>query len=169
MSNGLNKFFGIGNLCDDPQLRHTQGGQAVLNFRIAMNETFMDRDGNKKEKVEYLNVVVWGKPGESLAPLLHKGSRVHVEGKIQTSSYDDRDGNKRYKTEANAFRVILLDGRSHGGAEGGEQEQRSSGGGYSRARGGGNGGGGGKAKQDPATAPADEDYGGYGGDDDLPF
>jgi single-strand DNA-binding protein len=101
----------LGNLGADPELRFTQGGQAVLNIRLATTESYLDRDKQRQERTEWHAVVVWGKRGEALAKILKKGDRVFVEGSLRTSSYDDREGNKRYKTEVHAREVILCGGR----------------------------------------------------------
>lgn len=109
MADGLNKVMLLGNLGADPELRHTQGGQAVLNLRLACSESYLDKDKNRQERTEWVNVTVWGKRGEALAKLLTKGARVFVEGGLRTSSYD-KDGEKRYKTEVVASNVILAGG-----------------------------------------------------------
>jgi single-strand DNA-binding protein len=124
---GLNRCTLLGNLTADPELRFTQGGQAVLNIRMATNESYLDKDKNWKERTEFHGVVVWGKRAESLAKILTKGAPVFVEGPMRTSSYDDREGNKRYKTEVVAQTVRLL-GRASGSAEG-DGVSRSAGGG----------------------------------------
>src|SRR5690242_6081012 len=97
---GMNRVFLAGNLGADPELRYTQtGGQALLNMRLATTESWFDKQANeRKEKTEWHSVAVWGKRGEGLSKLLKKGDRILVEGRLQTSSYDDRDGNKRYVT-----------------------------------------------------------------------
>src|SRR5215475_8800859 len=115
MAEGLNRVMLLGNLGADPELRFTQGGQAVLNMRIATTESYLDKDKVRRERTDWHNVVVWGKRGEGLAKILTKGSSVFVEGSLRTSSYDDREGNKRYKTEVIANNVILA-GRGRGGA-----------------------------------------------------
>src|SRR4051812_17314957 len=115
MAEGLNRVMLLGNLGADPELRFTQGGQAVLNLRIATTETYLDKDKVRKERTDWHNVVVWGKRGEALAKILGKGSSIFVEGSLRTSSYDDRDGNKRYKTEVVAQNVLLTGGRGRGG------------------------------------------------------
>ncbi len=184
MANGLNKAMCIGNLCEDPTLRHTGGGEPVLNMRIAINETFIDRNGEKREKVEYVSIVVWGKRGEGLNKFLRKGMKIFVEGKIQTSSYE-KDGQKRYKTEINAHNVIACgggnregggEGHDDGGYGGGGGGDRSTGGGYRRSGGGNGGGGGGNNNgggggQRPQQQPAQDagDFDGNYGDDDIPF
>src|SRR5215468_4505752 len=114
MAEGLNRVMLLGNLGADPELRFTQGGQAVLNMRIATTESFLDKDRVRRERTDWHNVVVWGKRGEALGKILTKGSSIFIEGSIRTSSYDDREGNKRYKTEIIANNVILA-GRGRGG------------------------------------------------------
>jgi single-strand DNA-binding protein len=148
MADGLNRVMLLGNLGADPELRFTQGGQAVLNMRLATTESYLDKDKVRRERTDWHNVVVWGKRGEALAKILAKGSSMFIEGSIRTSSYDDRDGNKRYKTEIHATN-ILLTGRGRGGGEdaggggydAGGEEGGGGGGGYA-PRGGGGGGGG---------------------------
>ncbi|MBK8253647.1 MAG: single-stranded DNA-binding protein [Polyangiaceae bacterium] len=143
MADGLNRVMLLGNLGADPELRFTQGGQAVLHLRLATTESYFDKDKVRRERTDWHNVVVWGKRGEGLAKILGKGSSIFVEGSLRTSSYDDRDGNKKYKTEVIANNVILAGGRGRG-APAGEDE------GYTpppdreyAPRGGGGGGGGG--------------------------
>ncbi len=117
MAEGLNRVMLLGNLGADPELRYTQGGQAVLNLRLATTETYFDRERAKKERTDWHNVVVWGKRGEGLSKILSKGSSIFVEGSLRTSSYEGRDGIKRYRTEVNA-RNILLTGGGRGGSRG---------------------------------------------------
>jgi len=116
MSEGLNRVMLLGNLGADPELRFTQGGQGVLNARIATTESYLDKNKVRQERTDWHNVVIWGKRGEALSKFLKKGDRVFVEGSLRTSSYEDRDGNKRYKTEINATNVIL--GGGGGGRRG---------------------------------------------------
>jgi single-strand DNA-binding protein len=186
MADGLNRVMLLGNLGADPELRVTQSGQAVLNMRLATTETYLDRDKVRKERTDWHNVVVWGKRAEALAKILGKGSSIFVEGSLRTSSYDDREGNKRYKTEVIA-KEILLTGRGRGGGDeggGGFGGGGGGGGGYARGGGGGGGersyggGGGGSGRPQPQApdpgAPPDDYDGGYGGggggsDDDIPF
>lgn len=115
MSEGLNRVMLIGNLGQDPELRYTQGGQAVLNLRIATTESFVNRDRERQERTEWHTVVMWGKRGEALSKFLSKGSRLAVEGRLQTRSWEAKDGGKRYTTEIVATNIILLGGRSGGG------------------------------------------------------
>lgn len=107
---GLNRVQLLGNLGQDPELRYTQGGEAVLNLRLATTESYLDRDRQRKERTDWHTVVIWGKRAESLSKFLEKGSRMFVEGSLRTSSYEGRDGQKRYKTDVNALKIILLGG-----------------------------------------------------------
>ncbi len=115
MAQGLNRVMLLGNLGADPELRHTQAGQAVLNIRLATTESYLDKDKVRRERTDWHSVVVWGKRGEALARILMKGSSILVEGSIRTSSYDDRDGVKRYKTEIVAQDIFLTGGKSRRG------------------------------------------------------
>lgn len=155
MADGLNKCMLLGNLGADPELNFTQGGTAVLKIRLATTESYLDRDKQRQERTEWHSVTVWGKRGEALSKFLRKGNRIFVEGGIRTSSYEDREGVKRYKTEIVASNIILAGGkREKDGDDAGES--RSGGRGSS---GGGSYGGG-----------ANDDYGDAGeGDDQIPF
>lgn len=117
MSEGINRVTLLGNLGADPELRFTQGGQAVLNMRLATTESYLDKDKVRRDRTDWHNVVLWGKRGESLSKFLAKGSSMLVEGSLRTSSYDDKDGNKRYKTEVVATNVVLTGGNRDGGDE----------------------------------------------------
>src|SRR3954471_19250500 len=94
VADGLNRVMLLGNLGADPELRFTQGGQAVLHMRLATTESFLDKDKVRRERTDWHNITVWGKRGEALGKNLTKGSSVFVEGSLRTSSYDDRDGKK---------------------------------------------------------------------------
>lgn len=99
----------IGHLGADPELRYTPSGIPVATFRIATNETWRDADGNLQERTEWHTIVVWRKLAELTNDLLKKGSRVYVEGRIQSRSYEDRNGIRRTVTEIVADDIILLD------------------------------------------------------------
>jgi single-strand DNA-binding protein len=112
---GINKAILIGRLGADPEVRYTPSGVAVANFNIATSEEWKDKDtGEKKERTEWHRIVVWSKLGELCGEYLSKGRQVYVEGRIQTRSWDDRDGNKRYTTEIIATDVQFLGGRDAG-------------------------------------------------------
>lgn len=116
MAGSVNKVILIGNLGADPEVRYTPGGQAVANFRLATNESWVDRQGQKQERAEWHRVVVWGKQAELCGEYLNKGRKVFVEGRLQTRQWEDRDGQKRYTTEVMARDIVFLDGRAEGGA-----------------------------------------------------
>jgi single-strand DNA-binding protein len=108
LMNSVNKVILIGHLGKDPEVRYTQGGQAVASFSLATSEKWNDKGGQKQEKTEWHNIVAWGKTAEICGQYLRKGSPVYVEGKLATQSWEDRDGTKKYKTEIVAHQVIFL-------------------------------------------------------------
>jgi single-strand DNA-binding protein len=140
---GLNRVTLIGNLGQDPELRFTQSNQPVLNVSMATTESFFDSNTKeRKERTTWHRVTIWGKRGEALSKIISKGSRICVEGRIETRSFE-KDGEKRYSTDIVANNIILLGGGNRNG--------------------GGSGGGGDDHQQEPS--------GGYGGDpgEDIPF
>jgi single-strand DNA-binding protein len=163
MAEGLNKACLLGNLGADPDLKFTQGGQAVMKLRLATAENYKDSKANEwKERTEWHSIVVWGKRAESLNNILTKGSRIYVVGSIQTRSWEDKkDGSKRYATQINAHKVLLAGGNTNGG--GGSRPRSGGGGGYEGGyEGGGHYDGGGSYDPGPGG-------GGGGMDDDIPF
>jgi len=106
----VNKVILIGNLGKDPEVRYTQSGRAVARFSIATTEFWNDQEGNRQERTEWHNIIVWGKQGETCAQYLAKGRQVFIEGSIRSRSYDDKSGTKRYITEIIAQRVRFLGG-----------------------------------------------------------
>ena len=154
MAEGLNRVILIGNLGQDPEVRYTQGGQAILNMRIATSESWVDREGERKERTEWHTVIMWGKRGEALGKFLTKGSKLCAEGRLQTRSWEDKSGNKRYTTEIVANNIVLLGGRPGGGGGGYDDGPPPPNDDYAPSGDGGGGGGGG---------------GGGFGDDDIPF
>ncbi|MDZ7725853.1 MAG: single-stranded DNA-binding protein [candidate division KSB1 bacterium] len=112
----VNKVILIGRLGQDPELKYTASGAAVLNLSIATNTSYKDRDGNYVDNTEWNRVVVWRKIAEAIANMAKKGSRVYVEGRLQTRSWDDQNGNKRYTTEVQADQIQMLE--SSGGSGG---------------------------------------------------
>ncbi|MDX5359730.1 MAG: single-stranded DNA-binding protein [Alphaproteobacteria bacterium] len=165
MSGSLNKVMLIGNLGRDPEIRHTQDGRPIANLRIATTDTWRDRNtGERKERTEWHNVVIFS---EGLCRVveqyLRKGSKVYVEGSLQTRKWQDQSGQDRYTTEVVIQNfggtLTMLDGRGEGGGSGGGGGDYGggSGGGYGGGQRGGGGGGGGAPR------------GGEEFDDDIPF
>ncbi|MFA4890408.1 MAG: single-stranded DNA-binding protein [Candidatus Paceibacterota bacterium] len=101
----LNKVFIIGNLTRDPELKTLPSGTAVASFGVATNRVWKDQSGQKKEDVQFHNIVVFGRQAETVSQYLTKGSSVLVEGRIQTRNWDAQDGSKKSKTEIVAERV----------------------------------------------------------------
>jgi len=119
----VNKVILIGNLGADPDMRYTPSGSAVANFRIATSEQWTDKSGGKQERTEWHRVVAWGRTGEICGEYLHKGKQVYVEGRLQTRSWEDKEGVKRYTTEVVAQTVKMLgpSGREPEGATAADQ------------------------------------------------
>jgi single-strand DNA-binding protein len=156
----VNKVILIGNLGADPELKYTPSNRPVCNLSLATNEVFKDKTGQKQERTEWHRVTVWGDQAENCSKYLAKGRTVYIEGRLQTRSWDDKDGKKRYSTDVVADRVVFLS--SGGGAEGGAR--RPGGGGRPSSSWG----------DEPHSAPAGaaEPEGPSGpppGDDDIPF
>ena len=114
----LNKVMLIGNLGADPEARQTPSGSALTEIRLATSESYKDKDGQRVEKTEWHRVVVFGSQAESVARYLSKGSKVYVEGRIQTREWQDKEGQKRYTTEIIALHVTFLDSKRDGGSGG---------------------------------------------------
>jgi single-strand DNA-binding protein len=154
MAGGVNKVILVGHLGADPDMRYTPSGQGVCELRLATSESWNDKNGQRQERTEWHRVVVWGKRAEICSKYLAKGRQVYVEGRIQTRSYDDKEGNKRYITEVIANDVQFLGGGGAGGGGGRESSAPSRGGGHDEP-------------------PPSQDYGGGGGmpspEDDIPF
>ena len=113
----LNKAMIIGNVVRDPEMRTTPTGQNVTSFSIATNLVWKDQSGQKQEKVEFHNIVAWRRLAEIVGQYLKKGSKVYIEGRIQTRSWDDPNGVKRYRTEIIAENMIMLDRAGSGGGD----------------------------------------------------
>lgn len=105
----------IGNLGKDPETRTLENGNSVTNFPVATSETYNNKQGEKQEKTEWHNIVFWGKLAEIADKYLKKGSQVYIEGKIQTRTWEDKEGNTRYSTEIVGHNLTMLGGGS--GAE----------------------------------------------------
>jgi single-strand DNA-binding protein len=113
----VNKVILIGNLGADPELKYTPSNRPVCNLSLATNEVFKDKTGQRQERTEWHRVTVWGDQAENCSKYLAKGRTVYVEGRLQTRSWDDKEGKKRYSTDVVADRVVFLSGGG-GGAEG---------------------------------------------------
>jgi len=109
MSRGVNKTVHIGNLGDDPNLKYLDDGTAVCNMSLAVDESYKDQNGDLVERTEWVSVVAWGRLGEVCNEYLDKGSQVYFEGKLQSRSWEDDDGNTRYSTEVKAQEMMFLD------------------------------------------------------------
>lgn len=110
----VNKAILIGNLGDAPEIRYLPSGQGVANFRIATNRSWNDREGNRQERTEWHNIVAWGKLAEICEKYLKKGDAVYIEGRIETRSWEDNTGQKRYTTEVVAQEMTMLGGPGAG-------------------------------------------------------
>ena len=140
MSEGLNKVILVGNLGMDPELKLMQGGAAILRLRLATTESWLDKQGSRKERTDWHTVIVHGKRGEALNKILRKGDGLWVEGRLETRSWEAQDGSKRSATE-----VVARDVGFTGGPRRGQQQQA--------------------APQQQLETPFD----GNGDDDDVPF
>jgi single-strand DNA-binding protein len=118
----VNKVLLIGRLGNNPEIRYTNTGTAVANFNLATSESWNDKQGAKQERTEWHRVVVWGKLAELCEKYLAKGRQCFVEGRLQTRSWDDKDGNKRYTTEIVASTVQFLGAAAGAGAGAGAQQ-----------------------------------------------
>ena len=144
---GVNKVILIGNLGSDPEVKYIPNGSAVANFSLATSESWTDKSsGERQERTEWHRLVLWRKLAEIAGQYLKKGGKIYVEGKLQTRSWDDQSGQKRYTTEVVVDEMQMLDGRGEGGS--------------SSAPSGDPGPG---AMESHAPQPAGEE------DDDLPF
>lgn len=182
MAGSVNKVILVGNLGADPEIRRLNSGDAVVNLRIATSESWRDRgSGERRERTEWHNVVIFNENLVKVAEqFLKKGSKVYIEGQLQTRSWDDQSGQKRYTTEVvlQRFRgeLQMLDGRNEG-AGGGSYEGGGAGGGggYERSGGAGRSGGGGSGGYGSGSGSGSGPRGGGGGgrsdelDDEIPF
>ena len=168
MARGVNKVILIGNLGSDPEVKYTPDGVPVANFSLATNESWNDKDGQRQERTEWHRLVLWRRQAEVAQQYLKKGAKIYVEGKLQTRSWDDQSGQKRYMTEVVVLDMQMLDSRGEGGGSGyGDEGGRRAGGGsdFSGGRaGGGSSYGGDRAGTQPDASPPPS-----GDDDDLPF
>lgn len=146
MANGVNKAILIGNLGADPEVKHLDSGTVVARLRIATGESYRDRDGNRQERTEWHNVVLWRRLAEVAEQYLKKGDQIYVEGRLQTRSYE-KDGVTKYFTEVICNSMTML------GKKSSSDDQPAA---YSSS-----GGGNESSQEGPAEEPS--------GDDDLPF
>lgn len=111
MGRGLNKVMIIGHLGRDPEMRYTPSGRPVTSFSVATNRTWTSAEGERREEVEWFNVVAWGALAEICKSQLQKGKQVYVEGRLQTRGWEDEDGKKHFRTELVANEMIMLGDR----------------------------------------------------------
>ena len=142
----VNKVILVGNLGDDPEVKHTPSGVQVANFSLATSEAWTDKDGERQERAEWHRLVCWRKLAEIAGQYLNKGNKIYIEGKLQTRSWEDQSGQKRYTTEVVVDNLEMLGGDRQDGS--GSQREH-----YGQ----------------PAAAPASSGGGGDTPDDDLPF
>ena len=167
MARGINKVILVGNLGNDPEVRYAQSGAAITTISVATSESWKDKDGNRQERTEWHRVVIFNENlGRVAKSYLRKGSKVYLEGQIQTRKWQDQSGTDRYSTEIvlQRFRgeLVLLDSRGEGSGGG----SRGGGSDYGDDFGGGSGGSGGGTRPQSRPQPAafDTDL-----DDDVPF
>jgi single-strand DNA-binding protein len=111
-TSSLNKVMIIGNLGSDPEMRFTPSGSPVTTFRVAVNRVFKSPEGEYKDETEWFSIVTWMRLAETCNQYLTKGQKVYCEGRLHTRSWEGQDGQKRYRTEVVADKVIFLDKRS---------------------------------------------------------
>jgi single-strand DNA-binding protein len=127
MAKSVNKVILIGNLGKDPEVKYTPSGTAVAKFSLATNERYKDKAGEWQDRTEWHNVVAWQRLAEIVGEYVKKGSKLYIEGRLQTSSWDDKEsGQKRYKTEVIANDLVLLSGRSSEQDEGSSRSRGAS-------------------------------------------
>ncbi|MBI2677380.1 MAG: single-stranded DNA-binding protein [Candidatus Koribacter versatilis] len=164
MSKSVNKVILIGNLGKDPEVKYTPSGMAVAKFSLATNDRFKDKEGNWQDRTEWHNLVAFQRTAEIVGEYLKKGRTVYIEGKLQTSSWDDKEtGAKKYKTEIIVNELVLLGGGQRGdnanaGTGGGSDHESATGGGRSKGASAG-----GSMDQRPHESAAEIT------DEDIPF
>jgi single-strand DNA-binding protein len=153
MAKSVNKVILLGNVGKDPEIRATAGGMTVANFSIATTDRIKGQDGQYTDKTEWHNLVAFQRTAEIVRDYVKKGNKLYIEGRLQTSSWDDKtSGQKKYKTEIIVSDLSLLSGRGEGG---------ESGGGYSKSN---------TASYDQRTPSSQPEYADVGiTDDDIPF
>lgn len=144
---GVNKVILIGNLGADPEIRYTPGGLAVANFRLATTENRLNKEGQREQRTEWHKIVAYGKLAEICGEHLAKGKQVYIEGRLQTRSWDDKDGNRKWMTEIITNNMQMLGPAGHQPSASGPPEA-------------------GEPGEDTAGSPSGQ---ASGGDDDIPF
>jgi single-strand DNA-binding protein len=156
MAKSVNKVILLGNVGKDPEIRSTGGGTMVANFTLATSDRFQDAQGNWQDKTEWHNLVAFKRTAEIVRDYVKKGSKLYIEGKIQTRSWDDKEsGQKKYRTEIIVNDLSLLSGREEGSPGGGGYSKQSSG----------------SSGIDQRPAPAQDEFAQSTeiSDDDIPF
>jgi single-strand DNA-binding protein len=155
MARGVNKVILLGNVGKDPEIRSTQGGMQVAKFTLATTEGVKDQSGKWNDKTEWHSLVAFGRTAEIIRDYVKKGSQIYIEGKLSTSSWDDKEsGQKKYRTEILVNDLQLLGGRGEGASSGSSSERTS--GSYA-------------SRSSAASAPSN-DYADQGiTDEDIPF
>ncbi len=153
MAKSVNKVILLGNVGKDPEIRATASGMTVANFSIATTDRIKGQDGQYTDKTEWHNLVAFQRTAEIIRDYVKKGNKLYIEGRLQTSSWDDKtSGQKKYKTEIIVSDLSLLSGKGEGGGEGG---------GYSKSA---------STSYDQRTPANPADYSDVGiTDDDIPF
>ena len=162
MARGVNKVILVGNLGNDPEVRYANNGAAIANLSIATSESWKDKNtGEQQEKTEWHRVVMFNRLGEIAGEYLRKGSKIYIEGKLQTRKWQDQSGQDRYSTEIVASEMQMLDSRGDNMGQGGGYQsaprQQSN---QNQQSGGG---------QAPAPAPQSAPAPANDFDDDIPF
>jgi len=147
---GVNKVILVGNLGQDPEVKYMQNGKAVANLSIATSESWNDQQGQKQERTEWHRLTAYDKLAEIIGEYVKKGSKIYVEGKLQTRKWQDQQGQDRYTTEVIINQMQMLDGKKDGGQQAQQQQQRQP---QQRQR-----------QQTPQQAVPQVDY-----QDDIPF
>lgn len=150
----INKVIIAGNLTKEPELRQTGQGVSVVSLSVAVNESYKDKAGEWKKTATFFNVVAWNKTAEYAHKYLRKGNAVFVEGKLQTRSYENKEGQKVYITEINASTIQSLSGKP----ESGDRPAADDSGSHGKT-----------VRQPDLAAPSQDDFYGDAGDDSVPF
>jgi single-strand DNA-binding protein len=155
MPKSVNKVILIGNLGKDPEIKYTPSGVPVAKFSLATNERYKDKAGEWQDRTEWHNIVAWQRLAEIVGEYVKKGSKIYIEGRLQTSSWEDKQsGEKKYRTEIIAQDLVLLGGRGEGDNEGRASRSASAGASFDQRS---------PHPDEPASHPAEIT------DEDIPF